>query len=132
MPIVVYPSDSIFIRAEGCVQTGGSGRTWKRYVNPSGSDSDRLYHGQIQIPGVIESLTFLSDLIGNGSWSRRFIVSSGNTFPGFIAIGYTDDDYDDNGYYSHDDGTENQCRENIDAYLDIYVCRANPVNGPTC
>src|SRR5260370_40569532 len=34
------PGDVITIDAGGCVQTGGHGDTWKRYVNPSGDDSD--------------------------------------------------------------------------------------------
>src|SRR5689334_14130347 len=44
--------DVVTVQAGGCVQTGGSGSTWKRYVDPSGPNSDRLYHGLIYIPGV--------------------------------------------------------------------------------
>ena len=35
------PGDKVTIQASGCVQTGGTGNTWKRYVNPSGPDADR-------------------------------------------------------------------------------------------
>src|SRR5438105_9059582 len=42
--------DSVTIDAGGCVQTGGIGPTWKRYVNPQGPNSDQLYHGLILIP----------------------------------------------------------------------------------
>ncbi len=47
------PGDRITINAGGCVQTGGSGATWKLYVHPSGPNADHLYHGLIWIPGVI-------------------------------------------------------------------------------
>ena len=54
--IKFLPGDSVSVDAGGCVQTGGHGRTWKRYVDPSGANSDRLYHGQIWIPGINTSL----------------------------------------------------------------------------
>src|SRR6266480_2853969 len=41
------PGDRISIKASGCVQTGGVGRTWKDYVNPRGPNADHLYHGLI-------------------------------------------------------------------------------------
>src|ERR1043166_7623173 len=28
------PGDTVEVAAGGCVQTGGAGKTWKRYVNP--------------------------------------------------------------------------------------------------
>jgi hypothetical protein len=34
--IKFQPGDAVFVHAAGCVQTGGHGRTWKRYVDPSG------------------------------------------------------------------------------------------------
>lgn len=52
--ITFQPNDKIFVQAGGCVQTGGSGDTWKRFVNPQGKNSDRLYHGLISIPGRTE------------------------------------------------------------------------------
>jgi hypothetical protein len=68
-PMVVFnPGDKVLIRAGGCVQTGGGGRTWKRYVTPLGSPGfpgtpvprSELYHGTITIPGV----TDVQDQIG--------------------------------------------------------------------
>src|SRR6266851_699505 len=47
------PGDRVTIEAGGCVQTGGFGRTWKRYVNPLGPDATRLYYALIWIPSVI-------------------------------------------------------------------------------
>src|SRR4051794_23874598 len=51
--ITFQPGDVVTVNAGGCVQTGGHGKTWKRYVNPSGDNADRLYHGLIWIPGVM-------------------------------------------------------------------------------
>ena len=53
--IVFSPSDLVTITADGCVQTAGLGATWKKYVNPSGSNSgppDGLYYGAIVIKGA--------------------------------------------------------------------------------
>src|SRR5580698_2244732 len=55
--IKFLPGDSVSIDAGGCGQTGGSGKTWNLYVNPSGPNADRLYHGKIWIPGIDSSLT---------------------------------------------------------------------------
>ena len=50
--VVFKSGDTVAIDAGGCVQTGGHGRTWKRYVNPSGPNSDHLYFGSMEIPAV--------------------------------------------------------------------------------
>src|ERR1700761_737493 len=42
----------VIVSAGGCVQTGGKGLTWKRYVDPQGANSDRFYHGIIGMPGM--------------------------------------------------------------------------------
>lgn len=42
--------DLVTVDACGCVQTGGTGNTWKLYVAPRGDNSDRLYHGVILNP----------------------------------------------------------------------------------
>src|SRR5712671_6339427 len=54
--IVFRPGDRVTITAGGCVQTGGVGKTWKRYVDPQGPNADHLYHGLIQIPGATQGL----------------------------------------------------------------------------
>ena len=40
--IVFSPGDRVTIHAGGCVQTGGSGKTWKRYLDPRGDSSRRF------------------------------------------------------------------------------------------
>ena len=68
-PDTPYPSisfkqyDEVTVLAGGCVQTGGSGNTWKRYVDPLGDDSDRLYHGKIDIPGLTGGPVRISTLV---------------------------------------------------------------------
>src|SRR3954468_7576288 len=52
------PGDSVHLWADGCAQTGGSGSTWKRYVNPQGPNSDRLYHGLV---GLISASAGVAD-----------------------------------------------------------------------
>jgi hypothetical protein len=51
-----YPEDTITIGAGGCVDTGDAGEPMRRYVNPLGKDSERLYSGRVWIPGVTPGL----------------------------------------------------------------------------
>jgi len=103
--IVFKPNDTILVNAGGCVQTGGSGATWKRFVNPSGPNSDRLYHGLISIPGRTEER--IQGVVGHSIQLPPVIEPA----MAFLVIGYEDDNYGDNGYWGHDDGTENQCKQ---------------------
>jgi hypothetical protein len=58
-PIVFRPSDQITVTADGCVQRGGFGKTWQRYVNPNSTPgppwtsinpNNALYFGTVAIP----------------------------------------------------------------------------------
>ena len=103
--IAFAPGDWVIVNASGCVQTGGVGDTWKRYVNPSGEDSDRYYFGEIWIPGATGVMIPIAGIVG-----KPLHVTSGTGSAGlFLRLGYSDDNYDDNGYQDHDNGTENQC-----------------------
>jgi hypothetical protein len=117
--IVLRANDTFWVRGEGCVQTGGSGKTWKRYVNPSGPNSDHLYHGRIQVFGSLP-MTNLDQIQGNSYWSSEQTVNA-NTPDSYLTLGYSDDSYSDNGYWGHDDGTENQCAGIGNAMLEIYI-----------
>ena len=107
------PGDAVKIAAQGCVQTGGSGKTWKDYVNPKGPNSGHEYFGQIEILGVTSGMVPLKSVVN----STSLPVSTG----GNLTLGYVDDALGDNGYYSHDSGTQNQCPKNQPASLDITI-----------
>jgi hypothetical protein len=116
-PQVTYPltflvGDHVTVDAGGCVQTGGKGKTWKRYVDPI-SDNANLYHGLITIPGVTRPLIRLSNIV-----NRTFVVGGRG---GGLVLGYEDDGYSDNGYYAHDDGTANQCLNSVNAFVHIFI-----------
>ncbi len=115
--IAFIPGDSVTVDAGGCVQTGGAGKTWKRYVNPSGPNSDRLYHGLIQIPGVHSDLVRIAGVVGR----TVTVPPTINPQNAFLRLGYEDDGYSDNGYWGHDDGTENQCRGVGNAYVTLTI-----------
>ena len=127
---VQYPTirfqvgDTVVVSAGGCAQTGGAGATWKLYVNPAGPNSDRLYHGLISIPGATgPGLVRLSTVVG-----RQLTIPTGvSTAALYLTLGYEDDDYGDNGYWGHDDGTGNQCRGVGDAYVDLLITHATAV-----
>jgi hypothetical protein len=40
---------------------------------------------------------------------------------GGLVLGYDDDAYGDNGYYSHDNGTGNQCLNSVNAFVEIVI-----------
>jgi hypothetical protein len=102
--ITFQAGDEIVVDAGGCVQTGGIGPTWKRYVNPSGEESEKYYFGEIWIPGVTQIMQPIQ-----GITTPLFVPAGASPNNLFLRLGYSDDGYGDNGYYDHDDGTENQC-----------------------
>jgi signal peptidase I len=113
-----HPGDKVTIEAGGCVQTGGAGRTWKRYVDPYAPDAPDLYHGFIYIPGL--------------NSSTRLLYVNGQTIdvpkvppyvPNSLVLGYEDIHYSDNGYWGHDNGTGNQCRDVGDAWVKLTIRR---------
>ena len=77
--MIFHPGDRITVSAGGCVQTGGSGATWKRYLNPSGPNSNRLYWGTISIPAATQGVVRISDVIG-----RPLTVATGIPDPLFL------------------------------------------------
>jgi hypothetical protein len=142
--IVFAPGDTVYVNADGCVQTSGagigSGATWKRYVNPSGADSDHLYHGLVRIPtarlagtDVGNSLTRIKNVVGRPLTVTG--VMPGRDVPPselVLHLGYEDDDLNDNSYNDHDDGTEDQCKgdgvgndesEDGPAHVTVTICR---------
>jgi len=110
VPTVLFAAgDVVDVTADGCVQTGGWGDTWKRYVNPSGPNSGQYYHGLIRIPtGTPNSALVRIDKV-----IAKHLTVTGQGVPVdqlVLHLGYEDDGYSDNGYYAHDDGTEDQCK----------------------
>jgi hypothetical protein len=105
--------------AGGCVQTGGIGKTSKRYVDPLGDNADRLYHGLINVLGVTQGPWRLSGLIGQ---ELRIPVDGTAPRSQPLVLGYEDDQYDDNSY-DQDDGNPAQCAGLGDAYVAFSITR---------
>lgn len=104
--------DEVIVTAGGCVQTGGTGKTWKRYVDPLGANSDRLYHGRIWIPGATDGLVRISSIVGLPLVINKFPQHTSPTpesDPYFLRLGYEDDNLDDNGYYPKEADNGSQC-----------------------
>jgi hypothetical protein len=110
--ILFAPGDQVVVTASGCVQTGGSGLTWKNYVNPSGANSDKLYHGLIQLPGT--QMVRINTIVGKPLTVSQY---------GSLILGYEDNAYTDNGYSSPDNGTGNQCKGIGPAQVTITITR---------
>jgi hypothetical protein len=130
--IVFAPKDVVYVQADGCVQSGGVGATWHRYVNPIGPNADRFYHGLIRIPtGTSNSaLVRIATVI-----NKPITVSGAGADPStlFLHLGFEDDDYSDNGYNDHDDGPDDQCTFANDGYpaaVAITIFRGVPVTPP--
>jgi hypothetical protein len=112
--------DLVSVFAGGCAQHGGSGLTWKRYVNPMSpekNDADR-YHGLIGIPGY-PGLRPLRDAVLQGGTPVLGDPGEENQ----LTLGYVDDDdgYGDNGYWNHDDGWWQQCNDLPDAWIVLAI-----------
>ncbi|MGA7218165.1 MAG: hypothetical protein WBX38_07625 [Candidatus Sulfotelmatobacter sp.] len=113
--------ESITVAASGCVQTGGKGHTWKRYVDPAdyGSPSP-LYHGLISIPGATAGLVDY-----NPRQPTVYTIPANASLPAnpHLQLGYTDDNYGDNGYSARnsDNGNLDQCKDLGDASIIIDI-----------
>ncbi len=122
-PVTFHPGDLVTIEAGGCVQTGGWGATWKRYVNPKGDNANRLYHGTIWMPGTGIPRGVLKEILPY--LNRPITIPAGTVAPdNVLVLGFVDDGYDDNGYWNHDDGTDGQCKMQQDggpAWLTVRI-----------
>lgn len=132
-PEISYrPGDLIMTAAGGCVQTGGSGKTWKSYVNPQGANAANYYFGEVKLPGTgLEALQPIAQVVNQALW--RVASQLPPTIPDsalYLTLGYTDNNYGDNGYYSHDDGNPPQCVNVGPAW--VYISLDTPTSsGPT-
>jgi hypothetical protein len=123
--IQFQPGDTVqIIDAGGCCQTGGHGATWKRWVNPSGPNSGALYHGLIKIPGM-PGLVRVQDV-----GQQLIVVPTNVQGDRSLHLGYEDDGYQDNGYWGHDNGTENQCSGSVNAFIELAVYHAGSIAVP--
>jgi hypothetical protein len=122
-PLITFvPGDTVSIDAGGCVQTGGHGLTWKLFVDPAGPNSDRLYHGLISIPGVTNGLVRIQDFGLNSVHKIPTSLPAGvSPADLYLRLGYEDDGYSDNGYYSPDNGTGDQCKNVEDAFVIVSI-----------
>jgi hypothetical protein len=116
--ITFRAGDLVHVIAGGCVQSGGSGLTWKRYVNPMDrvKGSDDMYFGTILIPGG-----FQKGKIQDAMKSSPIPVVNDPGSDRSLRLGYADDGYGDNGYWGHDWGWWEQCRESVDAFVVIVI-----------
>lgn len=117
--IVIRPGDTVLVAAGGCAQTGGSGKTWKKYVDPQGPNSDRFYHGLIGgLPGFGTVTIRIQDFLH--SYGGYYVAPWSYPAAEFV-LGYEDEKYGDNGYYAHDDGTGGQCSNVENAWVNVTV-----------
>jgi|GEM_PF-3403114 len=119
-PIQFKQFDVVSIAAGGCVQRGGSGFSWNRYVNPMDglAGSDSLHYGSFRIPGITGDQRLLAPLR-----TGAIVIRSQPVEGGTLRLRYRDDGHGDNGYYGHDWGYYEQCRDLGNAWLVITIKR---------
>ncbi len=123
------PGDLVSVFAGGCVQTGGSGLTWKRFARPVSrlQGTDNRYFGLITIPGF-GVLRNVRDAIMSGGIAVTGAPGTSTS----LALGYADDHYGDNGYWGHDDGLWQQCNDLPNAWVVIAIQHNCSAAGPGC
>jgi len=119
--VAFKPGDAIRISAGGCVQTGGHGSTWKSYTNPTGDNAGNYYSGMLSIPGVTGNLQRIGGVLAPREWFVPRDLPPTVLPQLHLIIGYQDDEYDDNGYYSHDDGNNDQCQNVGPAWIEVKI-----------
>jgi len=139
--IVFDAGDNVKVSAGGCVHTnaGFPGQRWRRYIDPSLTPQEVTdepfnlygvyYAGGLYIgpgkdgvpPGRDQPFdVVLSQQPPNG----RLLAGSGSsTYPkqSILFLLYYDNAFDDNGYYSYDTGTNDQCKNDGPAWAGVSV-----------
>ena len=109
--ILFHPGSFITVHAGGCVQSGGWGQTWHRYVDPSGPDTDHLYHGLISYPGSGGLVRFSPASQTADGWTFQVPKNAQDNIS--LILGFEDEngEYRNNGYSGHDrdNGPDGQC-----------------------
>jgi hypothetical protein len=110
--VQLLAGQEITFDAGGCTQTGGHGKTWKRFLDPI-SDSPSLYTGMVSVPGTVGP-TAIKNI-------RNAFFTVGRNTP--LYVGIKDDNYSDNGYWGRpgDDGTQNQCKGLGNAWVRLTI-----------
>lgn len=133
-PIQFQPGDLVTVSdAGGCAQTGGEGKTWKRYVDPAGNESDHIYFGGITVPGahdpalgneVVDDIR-LSSIKGQTLTVPNItnLPCQGVSVPSNLTLTYKDEngEFGNNGYYSRDSG--NGCDSLPDAFVELTIAQ---------
>jgi hypothetical protein len=115
--VALAAGDKIAIAAGGCAQTGIFGPSWKKFVDPQGPGSDHLYYGTIQIRGA-EGFAQPARL---SQWVGRAVTIPDGASNAMLILGYEHDHYWNAGYYGHDDGTADQCKNIGPAWVELQV-----------
>jgi len=125
--ITFAPGKEVTVTASGCVQTGGVGHTWKRYVDPADyGTGSTLYYGKISIPGATAGLVDFDP-----RQPTVYTIPANVSLPAsqmHLQLGYTDDHYSDNGYANRngDNGNMDQCWGLGDASVTIDIAPLPP------
>ena len=124
------PGDRIWFKAGGCAQTGRHGASWDEYVWPQGTDAPTMYAGTAYIPMVTGSSV---RRIGSLMSCQPFQVPIPNPGEnvGVLTLGYEDNDYSDNGYWGHDNGERDQCKNVGPAWVEVTVLPGTPNRAAT-
>jgi hypothetical protein len=132
-PMITFKrGDFLLFNAGGCVQTGGTGSTWKSYLNPRGGSRETYYAGTVSLPGItLGQYQRLNEFVGHSQYIPLPQGADPNSQPKFVLqLGYQDNQLDDNGYYNHDDGNYDQCKNTGPAWVEVTVTSGAKVSGP--
>jgi hypothetical protein len=121
-----HPNDVITVRAGGCVAVGGDA-SGRRYVNPVGPDSERLYHGRIWIPGVTPGLVRIA------GWQGSFRVPAGlpDSDNLFVRLGYEALNNSAAQVPSSGAGFSGQCMGESPAFVEIQIASGGNTKAPS-
>jgi hypothetical protein len=142
--ITFNQGDQVKVEAGGCVRTSGGvdGQRWKQYIDPNVTFQELnpsvpiqpvtiwtvVYAGGLFITDTKQNLSLRNEPLevaipyqppdgftvpgsGSSSYPKQFVLS----------LLYYDNEFSDNGYYAHDDGTFNQCANVGPAWFEATV-----------
>ena len=130
-PLIRFkPGDRIWFKAGGCAQTGRHGKSWDEYLWPQGDDAPTRYAGTAYIQMVTGSAARRIGSLMSCQPHHVSIPNPGEQI-GALTLGYEDNDYSDNGYWGHDDGQNDQCKNVGPAWVEVTVLPGTPSKRTT-
>ena len=132
--IVIQGGDQVQVTAGGCGQNGGHGSTWYGLLENIGPTTHAWVYSIPNVVGINNRWSTQQDPSGQGILFDSLFDNSTQTVggsgpQGVFSLGFWDDGYPDNGYYSHDNGPNGECQGWYGGWVQVQIVHNASASG---